>query len=113
MYSLILQLGFFLSLGGIIYVISRALPRISEVETQPQKPFFLKKWFSQLPLEKFDAYFSEFFEKFLRRARVIMLKADNWVNIKIARMKEREGIKEGSKVKQNIFKSEAEEKLEQ
>lgn len=106
MYSLILQLGIFLSLGGIIYIISRTLPRISEIETQPQKPLFLKKWLSQLPLEKFDSFFSELFEKFLRRARVVVLKADNWVNIKIARMKERGGVKEGSEVRQNIFKSE-------
>lgn len=92
MYDLILQLAVFLSLGAMIYLVSRTLPRINDVE--PEISTSLSRFDSflgKLPLEKLDAIFGGFLEKVLRRVRVGVLRFDNWLNYKINQVKETNG----------------------
>lgn len=114
MYDLILQLSVFLSLGAIIYLISRALPRVNDAEPPAKQPFSFFTWaFANLPFEKMDIMSAGFLEKILRRFRVGILKVDNWLNFKINRVKEINGNGKNNSInKPNLFKIEDAESKE-
>lgn len=105
MYDLVLQLGIFLSLGGIIYIVSRALPRINDVETNPVQLFSFAKWFSgRFPLERMDSVFASFAEKGLRRFRVGVLRVDNWLNYRINKIKSNGNGRNGLETQNSLFR---------
>ena len=63
------------SLGTVLYLIARSLPRIGEEPTTKQNMF--ERWVaSELP-EKFDIAFNNFLLKLLRKLKLLLLKADN------------------------------------
>jgi len=67
------------SLGTIVFLAARALPRITETETvNPPKTKI--SWLSSFPFEKIDAAVNAFMEKFLRRIKLILMKMDNTVS---------------------------------
>ncbi|MBI2592895.1 MAG: hypothetical protein HYW37_01900 [Candidatus Colwellbacteria bacterium] len=81
MFDLILQLVFMISLGVIVYIIALAVPRIGEDETvsnTSQTP--IGRWLQNLPLERIDMAFKTSRDKILRRMKVWIMKADNFVS---------------------------------
>lgn len=81
MTKFIVQLIMMLSLGAILYILARTLPRISDDDFKNKKtehPHWLTSY-----LEKADEWLKAFSEKFLRRARVWILKLDNFVAQKL------------------------------
>ena len=87
MYNFILQFAFFAAAGAIIYVISRAVPRVNEIEGESKNA--LDRWLASLPLEKADVIISASVEKFLRRLKVTIMRLDNALNKHIGRIKEK------------------------
>ena len=73
------------SLGFILYIFARALPRISDTET-PHEGMLKTHWLMSY-IEKLDEWFLGFLEKFLRRLRVLILKFDNNLMKKLHRFK--------------------------
>ncbi len=81
MFDLILQLVFMISLGLIVYLIAVAVPRIDEQELEADTGMTpLGRWLKNLPLERIDAAFSASRDKILRRLKVLIMKADNFVS---------------------------------
>ena len=78
MLHLILDLLIFLSLGIIIYIFARALPRVRDDISDSNKIETSKMLFY---LEKADDKVKLFTEKFLRRVKIITLKFENLINI--------------------------------
>lgn len=79
MYNFILQIFIMVSLGTIVFLVARTLPRITETETvNPPKRKI--NWFSSFPFEKIDEAINAFMEKFLRRIKLILMKMDNTVS---------------------------------
>ena len=77
MYSFLLQIAFMASLGLIIYLFARAVPRIGD-ELPDNKPGSrFDQLISSFPIEKFDASIGAFMEKTLRKLRLIILRLDN------------------------------------
>lgn len=72
------------SLGVIVYLIGRTVPRLGEEEASP-KP--VRNFLARLPVHKFDAALAGILEKSLRRLRVIILRVDNNVIGYLHRMK--------------------------
>lgn len=64
-----------ISLGTILYLVARSLPRIEEEPATKQNMF--ERWVSSEMPEKFDAAFNNFLLKFLRKLKLVLLKADN------------------------------------
>lgn len=87
MYDFLLQIIVFSSLGIIIYMLARALPRIENIKPSPAGPNALDRFLSKLPLEKIDFVLSNFFEKLLRKLRVVVMKADNLINARLGKIK--------------------------
>ncbi len=80
MFDLIIQLIFMVSFGVIVYMIALAVPRVSDeemgiTEADTKLASFAKK----LPLEKIDAAFMASRDKILRRLKIYIMKADNFV----------------------------------
>lgn len=76
MVEFIFSLILMLCLGTVLYITVRALPRIEESPEGDRKSAFERWAHSELP-ERIDAAFNMFVLKFLRRAKVIVLRMDN------------------------------------
>ncbi len=87
MYDFILQSAFLAAVGAIVYIISRAVPRVNEIEGESKNVF--DRWLASLPLEKADVIISVSVEKILRRLKVVFMRLDNALNRHIGKMKER------------------------
>lgn len=75
MTNFILEIALMLSLGIMVYLFGRAVPRIGD-EVSPSANKF-DHWFNSLRLEKVDVIFSNFLEKFLRKIKVVLMQMDN------------------------------------
>lgn len=78
------------ALGVMLYLIVRALPRVDE-ETYPAKNIFERWLASELP-EKLDTAMNAFLLKFLRKAKVVVMKIDNYLNKELKRVRPEDGI---------------------
>jgi len=87
MYDFILQTSIVLSLGVIIYLIARAVPRITESGTALPRQNTFDRFISRLPLTEIDSAFNSFLEKFLRKAKVLIMKIDNLITNWIGKVK--------------------------
>ncbi len=75
-----------LSLGGIIYLIARAVPRVSDEELK-KNPSLIPSHGFMMFLEQVDEKFKIIFEKWLRRTRIWVLKFDNFVAEKLKKFR--------------------------
>ncbi len=87
MLNFILNTIVLLSLGIIIYLFARALPRVNDAdgEVKPLRPHWLTVY-----LEKTDVWLDARSEKILRRLKIWVLKLDNWVSQKLNKFKKAE-----------------------
>ena len=83
MYELILQLVLMLSLAVIVYLMAVAVPRVEDVETAKNK-----NGSASLPLERIDSYLNSLKDKLLRRLKVLVMKADNFISRQLNNKKE-------------------------
>jgi hypothetical protein len=106
MFQFIVTDLFMLSLGAILYLMVRALPRIAE---EPERKGLLDRWaHSELP-EKVDVAVNSFLFKFLRRVKIFVLKLDNTLSRELHKIKP-----VNDTAKSNIdFKEIAEQKKEE
>jgi len=88
MYNLILQIAIFASLGAIIYITARALPRIEDSAdvSQNQLPL-IDSVFSSGFLDKADNLAKAILEKILRRMKIAVMKLDNFVSERLGKIK--------------------------
>jgi len=76
MQSLFLELSLLTSLAVIVYLMSAALPRIEEDEGDDNA----ESKRASLPLDKLDQLLLRTKDKFLRRMKVFVMKADNLIS---------------------------------
>lgn len=86
MASFILEIVMVVSLGIVLYLFARALPRVDDVFISPQDAK-LKTNPMSVYLEKIDGWLKIFLEKLLRRIKVLLLKLDNIVSEKLNKFK--------------------------
>ena len=80
MYDFILQTSIIFSLGVIIYLIARGVPRVSQTGMPLVNQGAFDRFVSKLPLARIDAAMNSFLEKFLRKSKVLVMKIDNLIN---------------------------------
>ena len=76
------------SLAIIIFLMARALPRISETEIA-NIPKSKNSWWSSFPFEKIDAAVESFLEKILRKIKLILMRTDNTVSKQLNKFKKK------------------------
>lgn len=106
MYNFILQIAIMLSLGMIIYLMARAVPRVGDEISKPIVKF--DHWFGPLRLEKLDVLLGNFLEKLLRKIKLFLMKLDNVTNNYLDKVKQTKLNGNGQKNKEekpNLFNS--------
>lgn len=87
-YNFVLQTAIFISLGVIIYLAARALPRVDGEDIHsPATPSLFDAVFSSTMLERADTFVNVILEKVLRRLKIIVMKADNFVSESLGKIK--------------------------
>jgi hypothetical protein len=86
MTSFILQSLMMLSLGVVLYLLARALPRIDDSELNPPVRNIHHQRLTAY-LEKIDGWINYFLERFLRKLRLFLMKLDNTVSQKLGKFK--------------------------
>lgn len=89
MQDLFLQLAFTISLGVVVYILAIAVPRIEEGEEEKGEEGPVQQF---VPLEKLDKHLSLWKDKSLRRLKILILKADNFVSAHLRKGKESEDL---------------------
>ncbi|PJC65499.1 MAG: hypothetical protein CO020_00290 [Candidatus Colwellbacteria bacterium CG_4_9_14_0_2_um_filter_50_12] len=77
MYDLFIQLVIMVALGTVVYLLAIASPRVQD--DQHFEEHRVAGWVRKLPLERIDAFLAGYRDKILRRLKVWILKADNFV----------------------------------
>ena len=82
-YNSIFEIVIFLSLGAIILILARALPRVEDeniaYRSKKKRSFCVTK----ISLEKLDNSFNLVAHKSLRKMKILIMKADNFVTNKL------------------------------
>lgn len=78
------------SLGAMLYLIARTMPRIEEEES-PERTGILDRWLASEMPERIDAVLNASLEKFLRKLKIALLKVDNALNERLKKMKTASG----------------------
>lgn len=93
-----------LSLGLIVYLLARAVPRIAHNRPEDVQPLSgFDRFIGRLPLEKIDRVLHSFFEKVLRKLRIVLMKIDNYINSHLKNLKEKkEASKSGDEMKRKM-----------
>lgn len=91
MVNLILQIIVFSSLGLVIYMIARAIPRVPEEVAPSRRSNWVDRIMSKIPMTKIDENINSFFSKFLRRSKVVVMRADNFINDRLGKLNKKSG----------------------
>jgi uncharacterized protein with von Willebrand factor type A (vWA) domain len=107
MYSFILEILLMFSLGVMIYLLARTIPRIDDAQD-----LLVEKWIKKdklltfFHLQKFDLLLNSFLEKGLRRLRLWLMKIENMVSNYLKRVQEFNGTNQKSnEEKPTLFSS--------
>lgn len=87
MFDFIIQLVIVGSLGAIIVILGRALPRVEEHVAMNDRRGMIDRMMGHVPMSAIDSAIASFLEKALRKVRVVNLKIENWVNDGIQRLR--------------------------
>ncbi len=85
-YNLVLQIIVFSSLGLVIYMIARAIPRVPEETSSPRRSNWVDRLMAKIPMSRIDDNINSFFAKFLRKLRVVVMKMDNFINDRLGKL---------------------------
>ncbi len=107
MLTFLLQMTMVVSLGFIVYLFGRVVPRVSDADIAKAREQSLFHWLVGY-LEKVDEWLLSLLEKALRRTRVVILMIDNVVSEKLNRFK-----KEAERQKGFSLEPKKEEKSEE
>ncbi len=87
MYDFILQIILFGSLGTIVYLMARAVPRVTDAGEPMHDSGRFDRMLSRLPLKEIDGRLNGYLEKFLRRLKVLILRFNNSVDGKLDKLR--------------------------
>lgn len=90
MFVFILNIVLMLSLGTVLFIVARALPRVQEEEGSEntgRKNGLLERWVTSEIPERVDEFLSTFLSKTLRKLKVFLLKIDNNLSSHLKKIK--------------------------
>jgi hypothetical protein len=103
MYDFLLQTILFLSLGVVIYLLARAVPRVTESGEVIHAPGRFDRLLTKLPLRKIDERLNTGFAKALRTMKVWVMKSGNVLDERMARLKARAEAHDEKTESANLF----------
>lgn len=105
MYNFILQIIIMASLGTIIYLIARTVPRIENLEESFEKMPIgkLDRLINLIPLDKIDITLSTLTEKMLRKIKLGLMRWDNLMTDHLKKIKKTNGNGHSNEDKPTLF----------
>lgn len=88
MFNLITSIIILCCLGAIIFILARKIPKI-QPQKEPLEFFPEEKRFFGHSLEELDIKLNKFFERSLRRLRVLTMKCENFLSRHLMDLKEK------------------------
>lgn len=82
---------FMLSLGTVLYVLVRSLPRIDEEPSGASEQGPFERWIASEIPERIDQTVNAFMDKFLRKLKIFLLKVDNSLTNRLQKIKSSNG----------------------
>jgi len=76
-----------ISLGVILYLVIRTLPRIEEENLPPLKRGIFERWFTSEIPERLDKISQAILEKLFRKLKVFLLRLDNILTERLRKIK--------------------------
>lgn len=70
----------------VVYMLAKALPRVSDDEEVRRGPNFFDRLMAKLPLSTIDARLNTSLAKLLRKFRVVVMKVDNFINDRLGKL---------------------------
>lgn len=104
MYNFVLQMVMMLSLGTMVYLAARALPRVGERVVPSSPAQYVDKLVKKIPVEKLDLFLSAVLEKMLRKSKILILKVDNRVTFYLNKFKKNSNGKDLPAGRQELLK---------
>ena len=71
----------------MIYLVARAIPRVSEIVAPVNQRKPLDELVKKIPFDKIDAFLNSLTAKFLRKAKIFVLKLDNLISQYLTKFK--------------------------
>jgi hypothetical protein len=102
MYNFVVEMSMLVSLGLIVYLFARALPRIAHDQPEAAPLGGFDRFVNKLPLEKIDQGLHSFLEKTLRKSRIVFMKLDNYLNGHLKQLKEKQEARIGESLKKRL-----------
>lgn len=91
-YSLLLEVAIFVSLGSMVLILARALPRVEDESIAVRRGRKLSRRSAMFPLEKIDAVINVFLHKTLRKLKIFVMKIDNAISEKLRSFNKKETV---------------------
>jgi len=91
MFQFIITNILMLSLGTILYLLVRSLPRIDESEANSANESLIERWVASEIPERVDDLIKTFTGKLLRKFKVFLLKIDNLLTERLKKIKNENG----------------------
>lgn len=94
MFNLIPQIILFLAVGAIVALIAKNISKVKKFSNQTEEiPAALKtpsesKFLKKIPLEKLNDEFNRLLEKFIRKMRIVMMRADTRLQRRLEALKD-------------------------
>ena len=94
MFNLIPQIILFLAVGAIVTLIAKNISKVKKFSNQAEEiPAVLKtpsesKFLKKIPLEKMNDEFNRLLEKFIRKMRIVMMRADTRLQRRLEALKD-------------------------
>ncbi len=103
MYDFFLQISLFASLGVIVYMLARTMPRVSDGEEMSHNTSAFDRFLRHLPLSKIDSRLNELFEKTLRKLKVLVMRIDNFINTHLSKLRKNGKTKDTTELHARLF----------
>ncbi len=91
MFQFVITNIFLLSIGAMLYLVTRSLPRVDTDEPREAKVRFIDRLATSEVPEKIDEAFNSFLAKFLRKLKVVLMKVDNALTQRLKKIKTENG----------------------
>jgi hypothetical protein len=75
-----------IAFGTILFLVARTLPRISEEDADLKHHSLFDRWFSSGIPDRIDAMLNTYIWKFFRRAKVVVMRLDNYLTERLKKM---------------------------
>ena len=102
MFEYVLTIILMASLGTVLYLVARSLPRVNGERGEEDKRGLVERWVASEIPEKADEILNSFLFKLFKRLKLVLLKIDNILGKRIEKVRPGNGGEKGETLTSNF-----------